>query len=148
MALRSQFWLLPLTALSEQEWEALCDGCGRCCLIKLQDEDTDQVHYTNVACQHLHPQHVQCGVYRERFAFVPDCVHVTLSMAKDSDWLPKTCAYRRRANDLPLLPWHPLLAGGQGAMRQAGISVAGRTVNEDTVAEHALQDHVIRWVAN
>tara|TARA_R110001606_G_scaffold74778_7_gene173284 strand:- start:2182 stop:2619 length:438 start_codon:yes stop_codon:yes gene_type:complete len=143
---RERFWELPLEQLDEQEWEALCDGCGRCCLVKLEDEDSGEIVFTDVACACLDTQACRCTVYAERHRHVPDCVQVTLSMARDTDWLPGTCAYRLRARGQALKPWHPLRSGRAASVREAGISVAGRVVAESAVDEADLQERIIHWI--
>jgi uncharacterized cysteine cluster protein YcgN (CxxCxxCC family) len=141
--LRERFWELPLDALSRPEWEALCDGCGRCCLHKLEDEDTGEILETNVACRLLDTGTARCMDYRHRKAFVPDCLRLTLQLVRDVPWLPETCAYRRRAEHRPLPAWHPLLAGARDAMVEAGACVAGRCISE-TVAG-PLEHHLTEW---
>ena len=140
--LRERFWELPLEALSRAEWEALCDGCGRCCLHKLEDED-GTVTETNVACHLLDTRTARCRDYRHRRAFVPDCLQLTPRLAREIRWLPPTCAYRRRAEDQPLPDWHPLFTGGREAMIAAGSCVAGRCVSEH--AAGPLEHHLTDW---
>ena len=141
--LRERFWELPLGALSRAEWEALCDGCGRCCLHKLEDEETGEVIETNVACRLLDTATARCSDYRHRKAFVPDCLRLTLQLVSKVAWLPDSCAYTRRAQDRPLPDWHPLLTGGAEAMDRAGISVKGRAISED--AAGPLEHHLVDW---
>src|SRR5690606_30164696 len=126
---REQFWELPLDALSRDEWELLCDGCGQCCLHKLEDEDTGAIAQTNVACRLLDTKTAQCSDYRHRKAFVPDCLRLTLRLVREVAWLPPTCAYRLRADGDPLPAWHPLLTGDKTAMTIAGVSVAGKVIS-------------------
>jgi uncharacterized cysteine cluster protein YcgN (CxxCxxCC family) len=144
--MRERFWELPLGELSKPEWEALCDGCGRCCLVKLQDEDSGELAFTNLACRYLDSQKCQCRVYDTRFSKVPDCIQVTEAVARNTAWLPSTCAYRLRAHGQPLPEWHPLISGDAGTVRQAGISVAGRVVSEQLVHEDDWEEHVIHWI--
>ena len=144
--LRDRFWELPLAELSAPEWEALCDGCGRCCLVKLQDEDTEELVFTNLACRYLDAGRCQCRVYSNRFSKVPDCIRVTENIARNTDWLPLTCAYRLRALGQPLAEWHPLLSGDRASVAKAGISVAGKVVSEQLVPEDNWEDHIIHWV--
>lgn len=141
--LRDRFWELPLGDLNREEWEALCDGCGRCCLHKLEDEDTGEVLETNVACKLLDTGTARCMDYRHRKAFVPDCLRLTLRVVQQVPWLPETCAYRRRAENRPLPGWHYLLTGSADAMTRAGASVAGRCLSE-TVAG-PLEHHITDW---
>lgn len=141
--LRHRFWELPLEELSRAEWESLCDGCGRCCLHKLEDEDTGEISETNVACKLLDPATARCGDYRHRKAFVPDCLRLTLRLVKQVPWLPESCAYRRRAEGKPLPRWHHLLTGSRDAMEEAGASVAGRVISE--VDAGPLEYHIVDW---
>ena len=143
-ALRDQFWELPLDNLNRDEWEALCDGCGRCCLHKLEDEDTGEVVETNVACKLLNTGTAQCSDYAHRKAFVRDCLRLTLRLVRQVPWLPKTCAYRRRAEDQPIPGWHPLLHNGDTQpMKMARASVAGRCISENVAGP--LEDHLADW---
>ncbi|HEX5678075.1 MAG TPA: YcgN family cysteine cluster protein [Alcanivorax sp.] len=144
--MRERFWELPLEQLDAREWEALCDGCGRCCLVKLEDEDSGEVAFTDVACGYLDTEQCRCGVYPERHRYVPDCVEVTAEVARHFDWLPATCAYRLRARGRSLQAWHPLLSGRPESVREAGVSVAGRVVSETTVDEADLEAHIVHWV--
>ena len=141
--LRERFWELPLEALGRAEWEALCDGCGRCCLHKIEDEDTGEVIETNVACRLLDRASARCSDYKHRKAFVPDCLRLTPRLVREVPWLPPTCAYRRRAEDRPLPGWHPLLTGSDEAMVRAGASVVGRVVSEDDAGP--LEHHIVDW---
>jgi len=142
--LRDRFWELPLEALDRAEWEALCDGCGRCCLHKLEDADTGEVTETNVACRLLDPASARCSDYKHRKAFVPDCLRLTPKLVAEVPWLPASCAYRRRAEGKPIPDWHPLLNGGsQVAMIAAGASVVGRTVSETDAGP--LEHHIVEW---
>lgn len=143
-ALRDRFWELPLADLSRAEWEALCDGCGQCCLHKLEDEDTGEIAHTNVACKLLDTATARCRDYRNRKAFVPDCLRLTLRIVDTVPWLPATCAYRLRADGQPLPEWHHLRGGDAAAMERAGVSVAGRVVSE--VDAGPLEHHVIEWI--
>ncbi len=144
-ALRQRFWELPLAELSRAEWESLCDGCGQCCLHKLEDEDTGEIAHTNVACKLLDTQTARCRDYRHRRAFVPDCLRLTLRIVDQVPWLPATCAYRLRADGEPLPTWHHLLTGDSAAMERAGVSVGGRVVSEQDAGP--LEHHVVEWIA-
>lgn len=143
--MRDRFWELPLAELSQPEWEALCDGCGRCCLHKIEDEDSGAIAETNVACRLLDTKSARCTDYAHRKAFVPDCLRLTLRIIDSIDWLPSTCAYRRRAADEPLPRWHYLLSGDREAVKRAGVSVAGRVVSEDIAGP--LEHHIVEWPA-
>ena len=141
--LRVRFWELPLAELSPAEWEALCDGCGRCCLHKVEDEDTGEVSETNVACTLLDTRTARCSDYANRKAFVPDCLRLTLKIVDSVEWLPASCAYRRRAAGQPLPQWHYLLTGDREGVVRAGVSVAGRVVSEDRAGP--LEHHIVEW---
>ena len=140
------FWEKPLEQLDNAEWEALCDGCGRCCLKKLQDSDTDEVAYTRVVCRYLDTRNSRCGCYGERHVKVPDCLIVSTMDLQHIHWMPDTCAYRLRAEGKPLFTWHPLIAGSRQAMEEAGISVRGKVISEEYVHEDGLGEHIIHWV--
>jgi uncharacterized protein len=142
-SLRDRFWELPLSALTRAEWEALCDGCGRCCLHKIEDADTGEIIDTNVACRLLDTGTAQCKDYRNRKAFVPDCLRLTPAIVATVTWLPRTCAYRLRQEDKPLHDWHYLLSGDRDTVRRAGISVRGRVVSE--VDAGPLEHHIVDW---
>ena len=141
--LRERFWELPLEALDRAEWEALCDGCGRCCLHKLEDEDTGEVVETNVACRLLDPMNARCTDYKHRKAFVPDCLRLTLKIVNDVEWLPDSCAYRLRADGKPLPRWHYLISGDREDVVRAGVSVIGRVVSETEAGP--LEHHLVDW---
>lgn len=141
--LRDRFWQLPIGDLTRDEWEALCDGCGRCCLHKLEDEDTGDIHETNVACKLLDTGTARCRDYRNRRAIVPDCMRLTPRLVSEVRWLPDSCAYRRRADGRPLPAWHYLLTGSHDAMHAAGASVVGKAISE-TVAG-PLENHIVEW---
>jgi len=135
------FWELPLDALSREQWEGLCDGCGQCCLHKVEDADTGEIFPTNVACKLLDLKTARCSDYRHRRAFVPDCLRLTKHNAGSLDWLPATCAYRLRANDEPLPEWHYLVSGDRDSVHRAGVSIIGKVVSE-TVAG-PLEHHIL-----
>jgi len=138
------FWEKPLSALSTDEWEALCDGCGKCCLNKLEDEETGAVALTRVACRLLDDATCRCAHYENRKQFVPDCIQLT---AKDIDqhmyWLPQTCAYRLRHEGRNLPAWHPLISGDPKTVHRAGISIRNCTVSEFDVADDDWEDYII-----
>ena len=142
-SLRERFWQLPLADLTTPEWEALCDGCGRCCLHKVEDEDTGEVAETNVACKLLDCAKGNCSDYKHRKAFVPDCLQLTPKLAGEIEWLPETCAYVRRAHDRPLPGWHYLLSGDREAVIRAGVSAAGRVISETRAGP--LEHHIVEW---
>ena len=144
--LRPAFWELPLESLNRDEWEALCDGCARCCMKKLQDEDSGETHYTRVVCHLLEPGSGRCGDYARRQQKVPDCVILSPGNLPTLNWIPDTCAYRLRAENKPLPAWHPLLTGSREAMESAGITLGGRVISEAHVHPDGLEEHIIRWV--
>ena len=137
-----RFWEKPLQALNEAEWEALCDGCGRCCLHKVEEETTGDIYGTNIACKLLDRQTARCTNYKGRRRIVPDCVRLTPDKVASIPWLPATCAYRLRAEGKPLFDWHYLISGDPESVHRAGISVRGWTVAEDEAGdiEHHLPD--------
>ena len=141
MNARTPFWEKPLTSLDSGEWEALCDGCGRCCLHKLEDEDTGVLYPTNVACTLLDRRNGRCLDYANRKKRVPDCVKLGRSNTERLDWLPESCAYRLRAAGKPLPEWHYLRCGSREAVHEAGQSTRGWTVSEDDAGE--LEYHVV-----
>jgi|SRR5947209_3523986 len=142
------FWKKPLEALTRAEWEQLCDGCGRCCLVKLEDEDTGRIHYTDVACRLFEAGTCRCRNYRRRKERVPDCVKLTPETVRTIPWLPPTCAYRLRADGRDLAWWHPLVSGDPETVHTAGISVRGRIgAGEEDVAVDSLPDYIVSWPA-
>jgi len=145
MAEPNRFWEQPIETLDRAQWEALCDGCGKCCLHKLEDEDTGELHPTNVACKLLDRRTGFCSDYKHRRAYVPECVRLTAGNVRDIEWLPSTCAYRLRAAGEPLPDWHYLISGDRDAVHRAGQSVKGWTVSEVDVGdlEHHLTDRVL-----
>lgn len=142
--LRADFWTLPLERLTRPEWEALCDGCGKCCLNKLEDEESGEVALTRVACRLFDDATCQCGQYPIRHHFVPECIVLdTTTLPQHLYWLPRTCAYRLRHEGRPLPSWHPLLTGSQEAMHAAGQSMRGRTLSEAEIGQDDWEDHII-----
>lgn len=146
LAMGNRFWeTKTLADMSHAEWESLCDGCARCCLHKLEDADTHEVFYTDVACSLLDGD-CRCKDYTNRSRLVPDCVTLTAAEVGRVKWLPTTCAYRLVAEGKPLAWWHPLVSGDPRTVVAAGISVSGRVVSQDKVRLEQYEDHVIRWV--
>ncbi|MBX3570464.1 MAG: YcgN family cysteine cluster protein [Rhizobiaceae bacterium] len=126
------FWKTKtLEAMTGAEWESLCDGCGKCCLSKLEDEDTAEIYWTTVACRLLDETSCRCSDYRNRRAHVPDCVQLTPQSVSTLDWLPATCGYRLVARGEDLYWWHPLVSGSPETVHQAGISIRGRVTAFD-----------------
>ena len=142
--LAPRFWERPLKSLNPAEWEALCDGCGKCCLNKLEDEDSGQVVFTRVACRLLDGESCHCGQYDIRRQFVPECVMLTpKTLPKIAYWLPQTCAYKLRHEGKALHDWHPLISGDPESVHRAGQSVRGWTIPEIEVAEEDWEDYAI-----
>ena len=140
------FWRRKtLAEMTAQEWESLCDGCGKCCLVKLQDEDTGALLFTNVACRLLNTETCRCGNYAKRQQLVPDCVKVTPDTAGALNFMPRTCAYRLLADGQDLPEWHPLVSGRRDSVHRARMSVRRRVVSEDDVEEEDLPDHIVDW---
>ncbi|NIJ21273.1 hypothetical protein FHS95_002976 [Sphingomonas naasensis] len=142
-AMSGRFWEdTPLAKLDRAQWEALCDGCGKCCVHKLEDEETGELHATNVACRLLDRRMGQCSDYRHRHAYVSECVRLNASNVAGIEWLPSTCAYRLRAEGKPLPDWHYLVSGDRESVHAAGQSTRGWTISEDDAGdfEHHLVD--------
>lgn len=141
------FWRAKtLEQMSPEEFESLCDGCGKCCLHKLEDEDDGDVYYTKVACRYLDHDTCRCQEYTNRQRLVEACTVLTPATVKETYWLPETCAYRLMEAGIPLFDWHPLISGDPDSIHQAGVSVAGRVVHENAVDPDDLEDHIVRWV--
>ncbi len=138
------FWKSKrLDEMTTAEWESLCDGCGRCCLHKLRDEDTDTVIFTNVACRLLDTHSCACSDYERRRRKVPDCVQLTPASLAEIDWLPPSCAYRRLHEGRSLAWWHPLVSGRPESVHEARISVQDRVIGEREAGP--LEHHVVDW---
>ena len=132
---QSLFWeTTALDDMSDEQWESLCDGCGRCCLQKLEDEDTGEIHETSVSCKLLDTQTCRCTDYSNRFAQVPDCLTIRPLTQEKLGWLPETCAYRKLSDGEPLESWHPLISGDTESVKKAGVSVAGQCFSEEYVS--------------
>ena len=141
------FWnTKSLQEMTTGEWESLCDGCGRCCLHKLEDIDSGLLFYTNVACRLLDENSCRCTNYPERVSLVSDCMLLSPDRQEQFDWLPLSCAYRRLANGQDLEDWHPLVSGDPESVRRAGISVHGKTVSEEEVRTEELEEHIVTWI--
>jgi uncharacterized cysteine cluster protein YcgN (CxxCxxCC family) len=136
----------PLVDLSKPEWEALCDGCAKCCLHKLEDEESGEIFFTKVRCRFLEEQSCRCTDYANRSSLVPNCIDLRSSDYKGLDWLPSTCAYRLRANDLPLPSWHPLVSGSRDSVHLEGISIRGRAISDEYVHPDGYDEHIVHWV--
>ncbi len=140
------FWKTKtLAEMSEAEWESLCDGCGKCCLVGLEDADTGEVYLTDVACKLLDGQSCRCKDYPNRKQFVPDCVKLTPENVPTLSWLPRTCAYRLVHEGRDLFPWHPLNTGDPESVHAANVSVRGKTRPEGRMKTRHLIKRITQW---
>jgi len=141
----TSFWQnISLANMDATQWESLCDGCGKCCLHKLEDEDSGEVFVCNIACKLMNVETCRCQDYRNRKKRVPDCTVLTVGHIAEFHWLPETCAYRLLAEGKPLFEWHPLISGDASTVHYAGISVRGRVVTETGADD--LHQHITDWV--
>ena len=131
--------------MSKSEWEALCDGCGKCCLIKLIDDVTDELHFTKVSCRLLDCHTCRCGDYENRKEVVTDCVILSPRLIEELQWMPSTCAYRLIYEGKDLFWWHHLVSGKKGTVHEAGISVRGRAISERQVEDQDLPNYIDQW---
>lgn len=140
------FWeTKPLAEMSEAEWESLCDGCGKCCLIGLEDEDTGEIYLTDVACDLFDGAACRCSDYANRKSHVPDCVKLTPETIGELNWLPKTCAYRLVHEGKPLRSWHPLVSGDPESVHAANVSVKGKTRPQRRLRTRHLIKRIVQW---
>ncbi len=143
---KPKFWEeKPLAKMNQREWESLCDGCGRCCLNKLEDEDSGEIFYTDVACKLLDLNSCRCSDYSHRVKRVPDCMVLGMDHPEYFIYLPDSCAYRRLHEGKPLPDWHPLLCGDPDSVHRAGISVCGRCISEELIHPDELEDRIIEF---
>ena len=134
--------------MTQAEWEALCDGCGRCCLLKVEDEDTGEIYLTRLSCRLLDPVSCRCRDYGRRQSLVPDCISLTVDKLDQLQWLPETCAYRRLHEGRGLAWWHPLVSGDPDTVHAAGVSVRGRAVTETDKRLLSIEDFLVNdWPA-
>jgi uncharacterized protein len=139
------FWQTKtLAEMSHEEWESLCDGCGKCCLHKLEDEASGEIHYTNVACRLLNLKTCRCSNYPERIRLVPECLDLKRRDMAEFAWLPATCAYRLLAEGEDLPSWHPLVTGKSESVVNAGVSVRSFAIPEAQAKD--MEDHIIKWL--
>ena len=141
------FWRLKtLEEMTSCEWESLCDGCARCCLVKLEDEETGEIHFTDIGCKLLDAKTCLCRDYRRRTRLVPDCVKLTPTVVRTLSWLPVTCAYRLVAEGKDLPDWHPLVSGSKESVHDARVSVRGRvSASEEDLPQELWPEHVVKW---
>jgi uncharacterized cysteine cluster protein YcgN (CxxCxxCC family) len=143
---QAPFWKTkPLAEMSESEWESLCDGCGKCCLIGLEDEDTGEIYLTDVACDLFDGETCRCKDYANRKSIIPDCVKLTAQNIEELSWLPKTCAYRLVHEGRDLKPWHPLVSGDPESVHRANASVRGKTRPQGRLKVRHLIKRITRW---
>lgn len=139
------FWITtPLDAMSREMWESLCDGCGKCCLQKIEDEETREIFFTNIVCDLLDLDRCRCTHYKARSKMVPNCVTLTPKDLADPYWLPETCAYRLLAEGNPLPEWHPLVSGDPESVEKAGHSIRGKVIRESAADD--WEHHLIDWI--
>lgn len=131
--------------MTPDEWESLCDGCGKCCMIRLEDEDTGMIADTNIACKLFDRTQCNCTRYKERCTLVPDCVRLTPDNVGSLDWMPMTCAYRLVFEGYDLPPWHHLITGDKESIHKAGMSVRDKTVSENDIDPDDAEDYVVQW---
>jgi uncharacterized cysteine cluster protein YcgN (CxxCxxCC family) len=140
------FWeKKSLEEMTIEEWEALCDGCAKCCLHKIEDDETGQVYYTRVACQLLDVDQCRCMDYENRSKFVSDCLQLTPKAVRENDWLPKSCAYRRLAEGRGLAWWHPLISGEQMTVPKICSAIYGKILPEKRIDLSQLEGLIIDW---
>ncbi len=137
------FWQSkPLEEMTPEEWEALCDGCSQCCIVKFEDVDTKEIFFTDVVCQYLDLEACRCTAYTDRSRLVPTCLVLTPSLVRQLPWMPKTCAYRLLAEGKSLPGWHPLVSGNPDTVHRSGASIRGKVVSEKGIPEAELEDHI------
>ncbi|MCJ8148188.1 MULTISPECIES: YcgN family cysteine cluster protein [Shinella] len=140
------FWKTKtLAEMNDAEWESLCDGCGLCCLNKLEDWETGEIVWTSIRCTLLDGESCRCSDYENRQATVPDCIRLTVESVSEIPWLPPTCGYRLVRDGLDLYWWHPLVSGDPDTVHQAGISARGRTISEDGIDIDDYEDYLVTW---
>lgn len=141
------FWeAKKLQEMSTAEWESLCDGCGKCCLVKLEDEDTEEIYFTSVACNYIDLDTCRCTIYPERCTSVPECIDLKQHDFKEYNWLPATCAYRVLVDGGKLAWWHPLISGTPETVKDAGVSINSYAMKESEVGDDDLTEYTIEWL--
>ena len=142
-----KFWeSKTLSEMSQQEWESLCDGCGRCCLNKLEDEDTGEIYFTNVTCKLLDIEQCCCTDYENRKESMPDCMILSVDNHAALEVMPSTCAYRLLQLGKKLPDWHPLISGTKESVIEAGVSIIGKVISEEFIHFEQFPEHLINWV--
>ena len=142
-----RFWeTKTLEAMTDAEWESLCDGCARCCLHKLEDIESGEVLFTGIRCRYLDEESCRCSDYPNRSRLMPNCVPLRQEDVASLTWLPGTCAYRLLATGQSLYDWHPLVSGRKESVHEAGISIRGRAISDEFVHPDGYDEHVIHWV--
>ncbi len=136
-----KFWEKPLEKLDSAQWEALCDGCGKCCLLKAEDDDDGKIYLTNIACKLLDIDTARCSDYRNRRKFVTDCIRLNLDDLDRFEWLPETCSYVLRANSEPLPEWHYLISGSRDTIHETGNSIQGKVIPETEAGP--IEHHIL-----
>ncbi|OAI20520.1 hypothetical protein A1359_03415 [Methylomonas lenta] len=140
-----KFWeTKTLAQMTTAEWESLCDGCGKCCLVKLEDEDTGEIAFTSVVCDLIDLESCRCTRYSERCTLVPECIDLKQHDFAEYKWLPSTCAYRLLTDGKPLPDWHPLNSGTVESVKDAGVSISSYAIKESQVDDP--EDHIIEWL--
>ena len=141
------FWQTKtLAEMTPTEWELLCDGCAQCCRVKLEDEDTGELHHTSMVCDYLDLDTCRCTDYKQRHTNVPDCVALTPELALTFSWLPRSCAYRTLAEGRPLAAWHPLISGSPDTVKQSGVSVHEQVIHMGQIHPDDHEMMTVRWV--
>jgi len=141
------FWeTKQLSEMSSEEWESLCDGCAKCCLNKLEDEDTEEIFFTRVACDLVDLESCRCTKYTERTRLVPECIDLTQHDFSEYTWLPATCAYKLLSDGQPLPPWHPLITGNKESIFEAGVAIRSFAIKESQINMDDLEEHIIEWL--
>ena len=138
------FWeTKKLMEMTVEEWESLCDGCGKCCLVKLEDEETGEVYFTNVVCNLIDLKTCRCSRYSERCTLVPECIDLKQHDFKEYTWMPETCAYRLLIDGKKLPQWHPLVSGSKESVKEAGVSISHYAIKEAEIGDADLTDYVV-----
>ncbi|MDG1820023.1 MAG: YcgN family cysteine cluster protein [Porticoccaceae bacterium] len=146
MKLQPWWEATSLADMTDSQWESLCDGCAKCCLVKLEDYDSAEIYYTNVTCQLLDTETCRCSDYAGRHKIVDDCIKLDRNNINTLSWLPKSCSYRLIADGKPLPDWHHLRTGDAEMIHAYGASLRGRVVSELEVKEDDIEDHIIKWI--